>query len=63
MLTLTLVREDRIKIGDDIEILIVYTAESRVRIGISAPKHVRIERKPKPKQPDSSPNPSTDEMS
>lgn len=50
MLVLTAKRDDRIKIGDDIEILIIYTADSRVRIGIDAPvSKYRIERKPKAK--------------
>jgi len=48
MLVLTAKRDDRIKIGDDIEILIIYTADSRVRIGIEAPHDkYRIERKPR----------------
>jgi hypothetical protein len=49
MLVLTAKRDDRIRIGEDIEILIIYTADSRVRIGIDAPEKYRIERKPKPK--------------
>jgi hypothetical protein len=49
MLVLTAKRDDRIKIGEDIEILIIYTADSRVRIGIDAPEKYRIERKPKAK--------------
>lgn len=50
MLVLTAKRDDRIKIGDNIEVLIIYTADSRVRIGIEAPKDLRIERKPKQKE-------------
>jgi carbon storage regulator len=46
MLVLTAKRDDRIRIGDNIEILIIYTADSRVRIGIEAPRELRIERKP-----------------
>lgn len=51
MLVLTAKRDDRIRIGDDIEILVIYTADSRVRIGIEAPKTLRIERKPKTAEP------------
>ena len=45
MLVLSRKREESILIGDDIEIFIVDVGEDRVRIGIKAPKEMKIFRK------------------
>lgn len=45
MLVLTRKKEETILIGDDIEILIVDVGEDRVKIGINAPKNIKIVRK------------------
>ena len=44
MLVLTRGKEESIFIGDDIEVRIISVDENRVRIGIEAPKDVRIVR-------------------
>lgn len=45
MLILSRKKDDRIMIGDDIVITIVDCEENRVKIGIDAPKNVRVFRK------------------
>lgn len=45
MLILSRKKDDRIMIGDDIIITIVDCEENRVKIGIDAPKNVRVFRK------------------
>jgi carbon storage regulator len=45
MLVLSRQRDETIVIGDDIEITIVDVRGDKVRIGISAPKHVAVHRK------------------
>ena len=45
MLVLSRKKGETIKIGDDIEITIVATANDQVKIGIQAPKNVEILRK------------------
>ncbi len=45
MLVLTRKRDETILIGDDIEIFIVDVSEDKVKIGINAPKSIRIMRK------------------
>jgi carbon storage regulator len=45
LLVLTRKKDETIIIGDDIEIFIVDVGDDRVKIGINAPKHVRIMRK------------------
>lgn len=45
MLVLSRKKEESILIGDDIEIFIVDVGEDRVRIGIKAPKEMKIFRK------------------
>lgn len=42
MLVLSRKQDERILIGDEIELRIVAIQGSRVRLGISCPKHVRI---------------------
>ena len=42
MLVLSRKSEQRIRIGDDIEITIVAISGDNVRIGIEAPKHIKI---------------------
>lgn len=44
MLIITLKEEERIKIGDNIEILIMETGSHRVRIGIDAPRAIPVSR-------------------
>lgn len=45
MLVLSRKKGETIKIGDDIEIIIVATANDQVKIGIQAPKNIEILRK------------------
>ena len=45
MLVLSRKKGETIKIGDDIEITIVATANDQVKIGIQAPKNIEILRK------------------
>lgn len=45
MLILSRKKDDRIMIGDDIIVTIVSCEEGRVKIGIDAPKNVRVFRK------------------
>lgn len=45
MLCLTRKREQRIMIGDDIEIVLLDITGPRVRLGIEAPKHIPVHRK------------------
>ena len=45
MLVLSRKKGETIKIGDDIEITIVATANDQVKIGIKAPKNIEILRK------------------
>ena len=45
MLVLSRKKGETIKIGDDIEITIITTANDQVKIGIQAPKNVEILRK------------------
>lgn len=42
MLVLTRKVQERIRIGDDIELCVVEIRGDRVRIGVAAPKEVRI---------------------
>jgi carbon storage regulator len=44
MLVVTRRIDESVKIGDDVEIMVVGCKNKRVRIGIKAPKGVRIER-------------------
>jgi carbon storage regulator len=45
MLVLSRKKGETIKIGDDIEITVVATANDQVKIGIQAPKNIEILRK------------------
>ncbi len=45
MLVLTRKREEVIMIGDDIEIIVTEIGDDKVKIGINAPKHLKIFRK------------------
>lgn len=45
MLVLTSRKGDSVCLGDDIEIVVMGFAENRARIGIQAPKSVRVTRK------------------
>ncbi|MBG9544723.1 carbon storage regulator [Cytobacillus firmus] len=45
MLVLSRKKGESIKIGDDIEITIIATANDQVKIGITAPKNIEILRK------------------
>lgn len=45
MLVLTRKKEEAIVIGEDIEIVIVEVGEDRVRIGIKAPREMKVFRK------------------
>lgn len=45
MLVLSRQQEESIMIGDDIEITVVDLRGDKVRLGISAPKHVAVHRK------------------
>ncbi len=45
MLVLARKKDDAIMIGDDIEIVITDISEDKVKIGINAPKHMKIFRK------------------
>lgn len=57
MLVLSRKREERILIGDDIEVKVVAVLGNRVRLGISCPKDVRILRSelvPQTDRPDDS---------
>lgn len=45
MLVLTRKKDESIMIGDDIEIIVTQIAEDRVKIGIIAPKAMKIFRK------------------
>ena len=42
MLVLTRKRSETIQIGDDIVVKVLKTGKSTVKIGIEAPKHVRV---------------------
>lgn len=42
MLVLTRKKDESIKIGEDIEIVVVEVSEDRVRLGINAPRHMKI---------------------
>lgn len=44
MLVITRKADDEIVIGDDIRIVVTRIQGDRVRIGIDAPKHVRVDR-------------------
>ena len=44
MLVLTRKPGDEIRIGDDIRLVVVEIREGRVRLGIDAPKGVRVDR-------------------
>lgn len=44
MLVLTRERNQKIMIGDDIEITIADIREGKVRVGINAPRHVPVQR-------------------
>jgi carbon storage regulator len=45
MLVLSRMRDESIKIGDDIEVMIVDIRDDKVRLGITAPKSTPIHRK------------------
>jgi len=45
MLVLSRQRNESIKIGDDIEIIIVDVCGDKVRLGINAPKEIPVHRK------------------
>ena len=45
MLVLSRKKDERIMIGDDIEIVIVEIRGDKCRIGIQAPQHVRVHRR------------------
>lgn len=45
MLVLNRERSESIKIGDDVEVVIVDIRGGKVRIGIEAPKHVPVHRR------------------
>ncbi|MFH1170647.1 MAG: carbon storage regulator CsrA [Candidatus Vogelbacteria bacterium] len=45
MLVLSRQRDETIMIGDDVEITIVDIRGDKVRLGINAPKHVKVHRK------------------
>lgn len=45
MLVLNRERSESIKIGDDVEVVIVDIRGGKVRIGIEAPKHVPVRRR------------------
>lgn len=44
MLVLSRMKNQTIRIGDDIEITVVSIRGDKVRLGISAPKHVEVHR-------------------
>lgn len=44
MLVLSRMKNERIYIGDDIEVVVVEIRGDRVRIGIDAPRHVHVVR-------------------
>lgn len=44
MLVLSRKKDERILIGDDIEILVVEIRGDKVRLGIEAPKHIPVNR-------------------
>ena len=44
MLVLSRKKDERIRIGDDIEILVIEIRGDKVRIGITAPKDVAVHR-------------------
>lgn len=45
MLVLSRQRDETIMIGDDVEITVVDIRGDKVRVGISAPRHVQVHRK------------------
>ncbi len=45
MLVLTRKLQEAIKIGEDIELTVLFIDGDQVKIGISAPKHIEIHRK------------------
>ena len=45
MLVLSRQRDETIMIGDDVEITIVDIRGDKVRLGISAPRHIQVHRK------------------
>lgn len=44
MLVLSRMRDEVIKIGEDIEIIVVEVRDGKVRLGISAPKDIPVHR-------------------
>lgn len=44
MLVLTRLVDEKIRINDDIVITIIWVKPGKVRLGIDAPKHVRVHR-------------------
>ena len=56
MLVITRKKDEKIIVGDNIEIMILGVGQSRVRIGINAPKEIPIECRHKPSGPASRDN-------
>ena len=48
MLVLTRKMNERIIIGDEVEITVLQVGQKNVRLGIKAPKHIQISKDPNP---------------